>query len=124
MNNIFKLQKRAIRFIANVHSRSHTENLFKIHNILNVHKLYENCAIIRAKTRKLSVGQLPQNRYATRFSQSLLHVHPNDAKKEITRRTFRYRIVDIYNSFPSEIWLAEVKIDTFKKKVKGCFING
>ena len=105
-DNLFPLQKKALRIIHKEHYLQHTDPLFKQSNILKVHDLYK-LAQMKFYKKHLS-QQLPQylqsipfyrnnvyHSYDTRTSDNL---RPPNTKTDYSRTTIRYTIPNFINS--------------------------
>ena len=94
IQNLKRLQKKAIRLIFNASKFSHTENLFKLANITPIEKLYEHEAIkfvfknfseLSAMSQPVAIRDILLNnsektKYLTRFDDDTTKIRPKNHK--------------------------------------------
>ena len=119
-NQIFLLQKRAVRLITNSKFLDHTGPLFKSNSILKLTDI-----------RKLEIGKFVYNdleyrnildlslstaihRYPTRFN---LNFYIPRVRTELAKRFLRFQAVQLWNSLPENIQNSRT-IDIFKYRLK------
>ena len=107
--NMFRLQKKAVRVILKAKYNSHTDNLFKNLKMLKVEDIFKSKCVefyCRYKNNELPFyfknvfePNVINHRYPTR-NRGRSNQTPN---KQSTKKSFRYFIPTLMDSFPEEI---------------------
>lgn len=129
INSVVKLQKKIVRIISNVPRLTHTNDLFVRNKILKVQDIYKyNISIFMYK---LNHNMLPVifndiftynnviHSYGTRQANNL---HVPRCRTQFMLNCIRYQGVQIWNNIVTKV-NTELKLATFKDKVKELFIN-
>jgi len=115
-NNIFKIQKRIIRIIMNVDSKTSCRNLFKQLGILPLQSQYIfSLMMFMAKNRELFVSNSNVHNFPTR-SQNDLHL-PN-ANLSVFQKGVYFSGVKIFNNLPTDLKQTSYNIYKFQKALK------
>ena len=121
-DEVFKLQKRAIRIITNACSRTSCCNLFKELNILPLQSQYIlSLAVYVAKNKEDFISNLDVHSINTRHKSSL---HPPLLRLTKSQRGVYYAGIKIYNCLPLKIKELSGKIKLFKKSLKKFLLHG
>jgi exonuclease III len=117
---IFKIQKRVIRAIAGVSSRTPCRQLFKEHNILTLTSLYilEAACFIRQHCQSLACNS-DVHSYNTRQRRD---IHVKACKTNVYKKSVINMGTKIYNKLPDYI-KGKDSYKTFKKELKAFLIH-
>ena len=115
-DNIFKIQKRVIRIIANKGKRDSCRNLYKQLQILTLSSQYiYSLLLFVIKHRDMFVSNSEIHDRNTRFNHDL---HLPTTNLTLTQRGVFYSGSRIYNYLPSYIKCLSKDFKQFKKKLK------
>ena len=126
---LIKLQKRAIRIIANVGWRANTAPLFKELNILTLPELH--VYFVQLFVFKYNDNSLPEifrefyNRNSSihsHYTRQANQLHPPNSKYTLTHKAVRFFGVKTYNFFESRIRM-NCTYCTYKRNLKHFLIN-
>ena len=128
INELFLLQKKAIRIINKAHFYEHTSPLFRSNKILKLTDLYEyniakfmfkfNCGILPSSLNKIFTTNKTHHQYNTRNRNN-----PRIplSKYSSTTKSVRHKGPQIWNCIPTTIRSSR-SINTFKYKLKNSLI--
>ena len=129
VNQLFILQKRAIRFIANKNFRDHTFSLFHDLGILSVFDIYKyqlgifmyrlNNNLIPSNLKKIFTKTKDIHSYNTRSKDNFYH---DFSSSSIHHRSIRFSAPRFWNSLPVNI-KSKCSISSFKKALKNLLLE-
>lgn len=119
LKNIFKLQKRGIRYLQKIKQNDTCKPHFKELQIMTVPSLYIYQTVLFIQNNKQNYPTLGRtHQYTTRNRQQLAHTQHRTRQYE---QQVHYKGVDLYNKTPQHIQNAP--IETFKKLLKNYLID-
>lgn len=110
---LFKLQKRAVRYIVGVNGRTCCRNIFKDLNILTIPCVFIFHLLLLAKTELSNLPSLNNGHYYTR-NQTLLEIPKHNLR--LYEKSSRYLAIKAYNKLPPSF--KTLKLNQYKKQIK------
>ena len=120
-----KVQERAVRMVSGLQGKTYTERLQELHlpslelrrrhyDLAQVYKIVHGKDNVKRETWFEMVGSNPAR--TTRHTQDELNIRKKFPRLEIRKHFFSNRIVDEWNSLPSEVKLSK-NVAVFKKQI-------
>lgn len=129
VNRLFKLQKRALRYISKAKYNSHTDPLFKKQNLLKLEDIFQlNCSKlyfknIHSELPKYHQRQLLSNSHYHRYqTRNMENIHMIPMKSNIEIQRLNVKIAKIWNNLPETIKTSTKSTESTTCNLKKHFI--
>ena len=100
-DRIFKLQKRAVRYLLGLNSRTHCQNFFKNFKILTLPSLFIFESVCLIRKHIFSIPERPSHNYPLRNAEHDIYL-PTPSS-ELVKGSILYNAKKMYNHLPSNI---------------------
>jgi hypothetical protein len=119
-DSIFKLQKRVLRVISGVSSRTSCTQIFKDYNVLTLPSLYIMEVICFIKKYKVFIAKnMDIHDYNTRRK---LNLHTQHCNTVLFKRSVMNMGISLYNKVPNQVKLRK-NFNSFRKELKSFLLK-